>query len=57
MLNGVRTQITLPVTADWNSWSTYTARIPLNAGTNTLAYVYGSGDSGHVNLDSVTIAP
>ncbi|WNG37978.1 carbohydrate-binding protein [Archangium violaceum] len=57
VLNGVRTQLTLPATADWNTWSTYTARIPLNAGTHTLAYVYDSGDSGHVNLDSLTIAP
>jgi hypothetical protein len=53
----VRTQITLPATANWDTWATYTARIPLNTGTNTLACVYNSGDSAHVNLDSVTLAP
>jgi hypothetical protein len=57
VLNGVRTQITLPATANWDTWATYTARIPLSTGTNTLAYVYDSGDSAHVNLDSVTISP
>src|SRR5690349_21191872 len=57
VVNGVRTQTSLPATADWDPWSTYTARIPLNVGTNSLAYVYNSGDSAHVNLDSVTIAP
>ncbi|WP_370148928.1 CBM35 domain-containing protein [Streptacidiphilus sp. EB129] len=50
-------QIQLPVTADWNTWTTETESITLNSGTNTIAYKFDSTDSGNVNLDNTTLAP
>lgn len=46
--------ITLPVTANWTTWATATAQIPLPAGTSDLAVT--CPDSGcHVNLDTIGI--
>jgi hypothetical protein len=54
-VNGSPRQISLPVTAGWTSWGTLRQTVTLNAGTNTLAVTYGSGDNGNVNLDNLTI--
>ncbi|HEV3171248.1 MAG TPA: CBM35 domain-containing protein, partial [Actinocrinis sp.] len=48
-------QITLPVTADWNTWTTETENVTLNTGNNTVAYKFDTTDTGNVNLDNLTV--
>lgn len=50
-------QTLLPSTGDWDTWSTRTERVKLRAGHNTVAYRYDLGDTGHVNLDLITVHP
>ena len=55
-VNGVKLrQVSLPATADWNSWGTEAESVTLNAGSNTVAYRFDSADSGNVNLDNITL--
>ncbi|MEU1894153.1 family 16 glycoside hydrolase [Streptomyces pristinaespiralis] len=57
-VNGTRTgQTRLLSTGEWNKWSTRTEQLPLRAGANTISYRYDSGDTGHVNLDMITVHP
>ncbi|WP_330352110.1 family 16 glycoside hydrolase [Streptomyces chartreusis] len=50
-------QTKLPSTSNWDTWSTQTERVTLRAGKNTIAYRFDSGDTGHVNLDLITVQP
>ncbi|GHB48809.1 hypothetical protein GCM10010377_44710 [Streptomyces viridiviolaceus] len=50
-------QTKLASTVTWEAWSTQTERVRLRAGKNTIAYRYDPGDSGHVNLDLITVRP
>ncbi|MFH9570685.1 family 16 glycoside hydrolase [Streptomyces sp. NPDC017454] len=50
-------QTELASTGDWDSWSTRTERLRLRAGHNTISYRYDPGDTGHVNLDLITVRP
>jgi hypothetical protein len=57
-VNGTRvTQVSLPATSDWNTWTTATTPITLAAGSDTVAYTFTSSDSGNVNLDAITLTP
>lgn len=56
-VDGATRQISLPATANWDSWATRTDTVTLSAGSHTLAYRFGSGDSGNVNLDAITVTP
>ncbi|MEU2896466.1 family 16 glycoside hydrolase [Streptomyces sp. NPDC001273] len=42
-------------TGDWDTWSTQTEALRLRAGHNTVAYRYDEGDTGHVNLDLLSV--
>jgi uncharacterized protein YegP (UPF0339 family) len=56
-VNGAKaTQISLPATADWNTWGTVATTLTLTKGTDSVAYRFDSGDSGNVNLDDITLA-
>ncbi|MEV7040439.1 TIM-barrel domain-containing protein [Amycolatopsis sp. NPDC051061] len=56
VVNGVPgPRLTLPVTSSWDTWATASVSIPLNAGTNKVSVVQGTGDSGNVNLDSLAV--
>lgn len=48
-------QISLPATANWDSWSTRTDTVSLTAGANSIAYRFDTTDSGNVNLDNVAV--
>lgn len=48
-------QMTLPATTNWDSWATQTSTVTLSAGAHTVAYKFGSADSGNVNLDALTV--
>ncbi|CAM5576991.1 hypothetical protein SHIRM173S_06141 [Streptomyces hirsutus] len=50
-------QTQLPPTDDWDSWSTRTERLTLRAGSNTVSYRFDAGDTGHVNLDMLSVHP
>ncbi|HEX5541817.1 MAG TPA: family 16 glycoside hydrolase, partial [Micromonospora sp.] len=50
-------QVSLVSTGDWKSWATHTETVELRAGANTIAYVHDEGDTGHVNLDLITVDP
>ncbi|MBC8059543.1 MAG: DUF5110 domain-containing protein [Clostridiaceae bacterium] len=47
--------LTSPST-NWNTWQDNEQTLTLNAGLNTIAYKYDSGDSGNVNLDRILVA-
>ncbi|GAB3855160.1 CBM35 domain-containing protein [Dactylosporangium cerinum] len=56
-VNGSRvTQVSLPATANWDSWGTRVDTVSLNNGTNSVAYRFDTADSGNVNLDNLVVA-
>ncbi|MDI5963733.1 CBM35 domain-containing protein [Streptantibioticus silvisoli] len=57
-VNGTKSvQLSLPATADWNTWTTASSTVTLKSGSNTIAYKFDSTDSGNVNLDDIALAP
>jgi hypothetical protein len=48
-------QTVLPSTVTWKEWATKNERLNLNAGDNTIEYRVDEGDSGHVNLDLISV--
>ncbi|NUV28479.1 MULTISPECIES: family 16 glycoside hydrolase [Streptomyces] len=50
-------QAELASTTDWKTWRTATEKVELREGRNTVTYSYDDGDSGHVNLDMITVHP
>ncbi|WP_434739486.1 family 16 glycoside hydrolase [Micromonospora sp. SH-82] len=48
-------QTVLPSTVTWKEWATRTERLTLRKGVNTVEYRVDTGDTGHVNLDLVTV--
>ncbi|WP_404191765.1 family 16 glycoside hydrolase [Streptomyces tauricus] len=50
-------QVKLASTSNWDSWATQTEKVALRKGNNTLSYRYDAGDTGHVNLDLITVRP
>ncbi|MEV6079587.1 family 16 glycoside hydrolase [Streptomyces sp. NPDC052069] len=57
-VNGAKVrQTSLLSTVDWDTWSTRNEPLPLRAGRNTVTYRYDGGDTGHVNLDLITVHP
>ncbi|MFC1436229.1 carbohydrate-binding protein, partial [Streptacidiphilus sp. N1-3] len=55
-VNGTsRGTLNFPVTANWDTWSTATISVPLNAGANP-GRVTGTVADGPANIDSVTVS-
>ncbi|WP_268241682.1 discoidin domain-containing protein, partial [Dactylosporangium sucinum] len=55
-VNGAKIrQISLASTGNWETWASRSDSLNLNAGTNTIMYRYDQGDTGWVNLDSITV--
>ncbi|MPY31101.1 carbohydrate-binding protein [Streptomyces adustus] len=48
-------KVTLPTTANWDSWKLATTQVALGAGHHTLALTRTAADSGNVNVDSVAL--
>ncbi|MEW2521326.1 TIM-barrel domain-containing protein [Actinacidiphila alni] len=48
-------QVTLPSTADWNTWAQAGTTVDLTAGTHTLTLTRTAADSGEVNIDSLAV--
>jgi hypothetical protein len=49
-------QVSLPATANWDSWGTQTSTVTLSAGAHTVAYKFTTADSGNVNVDALDVA-
>ncbi|KRV49249.1 hypothetical protein AQ490_03340 [Wenjunlia vitaminophila] len=54
---GRSTQITLPPTANWNTWTTASTEVELSAGDNALTVGCADGDSCNINLDNLAMVP
>ncbi|MGW4440364.1 TIM-barrel domain-containing protein [Streptomyces sp. NPDC004596] len=52
---GARQTVSLPTTADWNTWGLVTESLQLGAGHHTVALTRTTADSGDVNLDSLAL--
>jgi Glycosyl hydrolases family 31/Carbohydrate binding module (family 35)/Domain of unknown function (DUF5110)/Carbohydrate binding module (family 6) len=52
---GAGATLTMPTTADWNTWAIVSADLTLAAGTHTITVTRTASDSGNVNLDSVAL--
>ncbi len=57
VVNGESRQITLPATGAWPNYQLFVDTVTLDAGANTIELRYAEGDDGHVNLDSLRLAP
>ncbi|WP_062349124.1 family 16 glycoside hydrolase [Herbidospora yilanensis] len=56
-VNGTKIrQVPLPSTVTWEQWATRVEPLTLTEGTNLITYKVDSGDTGHVNLDNITVA-
>ncbi|RSM88037.1 DUF1080 domain-containing protein [Kibdelosporangium aridum] len=49
-------QIWLAATGSWSKWATHVETVTLRPGANTISYVYEPTDTGHVNLDKITLS-
>ncbi|MEV0405562.1 TIM-barrel domain-containing protein [Actinoallomurus sp. NPDC050550] len=53
---GAATTLTMPTTADWNTWGFVSVpTLKLSAGRHTLVVSRGANDSGNVNIDSLAL--
>ncbi|MET9900676.1 TIM-barrel domain-containing protein [Streptomyces sp. NPDC006446] len=52
---GAQQTVSLPTTADWDTWNVATASVRLGAGHHTLSLSRTASDSGNVNLDSIAL--
>jgi alpha-glucosidase (family GH31 glycosyl hydrolase) len=57
-VNGTDVQtLTLPATSSWDDWSTVTAKVNLNDGTNTVGVLCATADSCNANVDTLSVSP
>ncbi|MFD4260809.1 family 16 glycoside hydrolase [Streptomyces sp. NPDC058534] len=57
-VNGTKVkQSSLLSTGGWANWSTRTESLKLRKGANTITYRVDEGDTGHVNLDMISVHP
>ena len=47
--------ITMPTTADWNTWAIVSTELALPTGTHTITVARTASDSGNVNIDSLAL--
>ncbi|MEV6635803.1 family 16 glycoside hydrolase [Actinoplanes sp. NPDC051470] len=48
-------QVSLPTTVTWDDWAQATEKLTLKRGINTISYRVDAEDTGHVNLDAISI--
>ncbi|MEV6493841.1 family 16 glycoside hydrolase, partial [Actinoplanes sp. NPDC051633] len=48
-------QVSLPSTTTWDNWATATDTLTLKKGVNRVQYRVDAGDTGHVNLDMISV--
>ena len=52
---GTASTLTLPTTANWDTWAFASQTLQLPAGNHTLVISRGQADSGNVNIDSLAV--
>ncbi|MET8413260.1 TIM-barrel domain-containing protein [Streptomyces sp. NPDC005195] len=52
---GAQQRVSLPATANWDTWDVVPASVQLGAGQHTLTLTRTASDSGDVNVDSVAL--
>jgi hypothetical protein len=52
---GTGQTITMPTTADWNTWAIVSTGLALSTGMHTITVARSASDSGNVNIDSVAL--
>jgi hypothetical protein len=53
-VNGTKIrQVSLPATANWDTWGTHDEAVTLKQGANTVALTFTTADSGNINLDNI----
>nr|WP_172832307.1 TIM-barrel domain-containing protein [Nakamurella panacisegetis] len=50
---GAASTLSLPTTANWDSWNVAKTTLTLSAGAHTITFTHTATDSGNVNFDSV----
>lgn len=53
--NGVSTNVTLPKTANWDTWGTVSVPVTLVKGRNTIKLSYNAGNYAGMNLDYISL--
>ena len=48
-------QVSLPSTSTWDNWAMATETLTLKRGVNKVQYRVDAGDTGHVNLDMISV--
>lgn len=56
-VDDVKTQISLPMTATWDVWSTFQKPITLSFGSHTFKLLCDDGDNYNVNIDWMSVTP
>ncbi|EJR8045352.1 carbohydrate-binding protein, partial [Listeria monocytogenes] len=54
-INGKKQQITLPKTANWDTWNTVEVPVTLQAGNNQVVFDFEADDTAGINFDHVVI--
>jgi glucan 1,6-alpha-isomaltosidase len=49
------TQLKVPTSKQWTSWQDIKVKLDLGVGDNLVAFTYGDGDQGSINVNSVTL--
>ncbi|HYZ52720.1 MAG TPA: TIM-barrel domain-containing protein [Streptosporangiaceae bacterium] len=52
---GTGQTLTMPTTADWNTWAIVSTDLALPAGTHTITVARTASDPGNVNIDSLAL--
>jgi alpha-glucosidase (family GH31 glycosyl hydrolase) len=56
-IDGVKTQITLPATTDWEEWKIFRKTITLDFGRHTFNLMCDDDDTWNVNIDWIHLTP
>ncbi|MAW95440.1 MAG: hypothetical protein CMF33_09455 [Leeuwenhoekiella sp.] len=56
-VDGVKTQIALPATADWDTWGLLQQPISLPKGAPLMKFVADAGDTHNINVDYISLHP
>ncbi|MEV6008640.1 ricin-type beta-trefoil lectin domain protein [Streptomyces sp. NPDC051976] len=56
-VNGTLQQLTLPATANWDTWAVVNVPVTLTAGSNTVEITVAQGDTARVNVDYLAAYP
>ena len=56
-VDGIKTQISFPTTANWDTWTIFQKKISLTKGPHTFKLIGDAGDTSNINVDYLSINP